>query len=354
MNNLNQTKTNTFSAKILDVLNHAMLNLMIGIGYQTRLFEIMAELPPSTSKQIAATAKLKERYVREWLAAMAAGEIIDYDPATGTFNLPSEHASVLTQVAGTNNMARLAMVVPYLASVQQSVTHCFREGGGVNYSAYPDFMRLWSEINAERFDATINQLMLPLMPEVVRALEQGIDVLDVGCGDGHVLHLMAKAFPKSHFTGYDFLEDNIELARERARALGLTNTSFTARDVTDFIGSDKYAFITAFDVIHDMAKPAEVLQSIADSLKPDGTFLLVDLSASSNLHENLDHPLGQWLYTTSCMHCMPVSLALDGAGLGTMWGEQQAMQMLNTAGFVNIDVKKIPEDIFNNYYETSA
>lgn len=108
--------------------------------------------------------------------------------------------------------------------------------------------------------------------------------------------------------------------------------------------------ITAFDVIHDIAQPAKVLESIFNSLKSDGTFLMVDLAASSNLHENLNHPLGPWLYTTSCLHCMTVSLAQNGAGLGTMWGEQKALQMLDGAGFKNVKVQQIPGDIFNNYY----
>ncbi|MGD1711924.1 methyltransferase domain-containing protein [Dapis sp. BLCC M172] len=142
----------------------------------------------------------------------------------------------------------------------------------------------------------------------------------------------------------------MDAARAKAKSLGLTNVNLEAKDITTFQETNKYALITAFDAIHDMAQPAKVLKSIADSLKPDGTFLMVDLGASSNLHENLEHPLGPWLYTTSCMHCMTVSLGQNGAGLGAMWGEQKALKMLNEAGFINVDVKQIPEDIFNNYY----
>ncbi|MEM1168126.1 MAG: class I SAM-dependent methyltransferase [Cyanobacteria bacterium P01_H01_bin.35] len=350
MNNLDKTKVDAFSTRMLDILNGSMLSLMIGIGYQTGLFEVMANLSPSTSEQIAMVAKLKERYVREWLAAMVAGQIVDYDPTTNNYNLSAEYASVLTRVAGQNNMARLTLVIPFLASVQKDIVDSFHKGGGVSYSAYPDFMNLWSEINAERFDATITQKVLPLIPDVVENMRQGVDVLDIGCGDGYVLNLMAKAFPNSRFTGYDFLENGIDVARAKAKSLGLTNINLEAKDITTFSEPNKYALITAFDAIHDMAQPAKVLKSIADSLKPDGTFLMVDLGASSNLHENLDHPLGPWLYTTSCMHCMTVSLGQNGAGLGAMWGEQKAVKMLNEAGFINVDVKQISEDIFNNYY----
>jgi 2-polyprenyl-3-methyl-5-hydroxy-6-metoxy-1,4-benzoquinol methylase len=112
----------------------------------------------------------------------------------------------------------------------------------------------------------------------------------------------------------------------------------------------EYDFITAFDSIHDQAQPAEVLRRIARALKPNGVFLMVDIAASSNLEENIDHLVGPYLYTVSTMHCMTVSLALDGEGLGTAWGEQKALQMLADTGFTKVEVKQIESDPFNNYY----
>jgi SAM-dependent methyltransferase len=112
-------------------------------------------------------------------------------------------------------------------------------------------------------------------------------------------------------------------------------------------------FVTAFDAIHDQARPAKALQGIADALRPNGTFLMVDIAASSKVGENLDHMLGPFMYTISCMHCMTVSLALDGEGLGAMWGEQRARQMLADAGFSHVEVKQIESDLFNNYYVAS-
>ena len=350
MDDLNQEKVDAFSTKMLNILNGSMLGLMIGIGYQTKLFEVMANLPPSTSEKIALIAQLNERYVREWLATMVTGQIIDYDSINNTYSFSSEHASLLTQVAGCNNMARFAMVIPFLASVQNDIVKSFYKGGGVSYSAYSDFMNLWAEINTEKFDTTINEVILPLMPDIVQKMHQGIEVLDLGCGDGHALNLMAKAFPNSNFTGYDFLEEGINIAKKKAEALGLTNINLEVKNTTTLNEANKYTLITAFDVIHDIAQPSKVLKSIAKSLKPEGTFLMVDLAASSHLQENINHPLGPWLYTTSCMHCMSVSLSQNGAGLGTMWGEDKALQMLDEAGFKNVEIKKIPGDIFNNYY----
>lgn len=350
MHELDQTKVKAFSAKMLGILNGGMLALMTSIGHQTGLFEIMADLSPSTSEQIATAAGLKERYVREWLAAMVTGCIIEYDPMSNAYSLPPEHATLLTQVAGPENMAGFAQLIPILAAVEEGIVESFRKGGGVPYDAYSRFMEFWAENTSQRFDKTLISEVLPLIPETVEALKRGIDVLEVGCGRGHALNLMAKAFPESKFTGYDFLEEAIAVASTEAESLRLSNVHFEAKDVVTLGESDKYGLITAFDVIHDLAQPTKVLKAIAEALRHDGTFLMVDIAASSHLHENLDHPMAPWLYATSCMHCMTVSLALDGAGLGTMWGEQKARLMLANAGFTDVDVQQIPWDIFNNYY----
>ncbi|HLB26693.1 MAG TPA: class I SAM-dependent methyltransferase, partial [Dehalococcoidia bacterium] len=125
---------------------------------------------------------------------------------------------------------------------------------------------------------------------------------------------------------------------------------FEAKDAATLDEPGRYDLITAFDAIHDQAQPTRVLRAIAEALRPDGVFLMVDIAASSNLHENIDHPLGPALYAVSTMHCMTVSLALNGEGLGTMWGEQLARQKLAEAGFTRVDVKQVPGDFINNYY----
>jgi SAM-dependent methyltransferase len=184
-------------------------------------------------------------------------------------------------------------------------------------------------------------------------LQAGIDVADIGCGRGHAINLMAQAFPNSQFKGYDFSEEGIAAGRAEAERMGLSNARFELKDVATLDMSDQYDFVTAFDAIHDQARPAKVLQGIADALRPNGTFLMVDIAASSKVGENLDHMLGPFMYTISCMHCMTVSLALDGEGLGAMWGEQRARQMLADAGFSHVVVKQIESDLFNNYYIAS-
>jgi SAM-dependent methyltransferase len=347
---LDQAKSEAFAGQMIGVLNNASVALMTSIGHQVGLFDALAELPPATSEAIAEAAGLNERYVREWLGALVTGGIVEYSSATRTFTLPAEHAAFLTRAAGSNNLAAATQVIPVLAGVEERVIDCFRNGGGVPYSAYPRFQKLMAEDSAAVHDAALIDAILPLVPGLPARLEAGIDVADIGCGCGHAINLMARAFPRSRFTGYDFSEEGIATGRGEAEAWGLTNATFELRDVTALDHHDRYDLITAFDAIHDQAHPAQVLAGIARALRPDGVFLMVDIRASSNLAENLELPMAPFLYTASTLHCMTVSLALAGDGLGTMWGEQTARQMLADAGFTRVEVAQVEGDIFNNYF----
>ena len=350
---IDQAKSEAFAEQMLGMLNQGALSLMISIGHKTHLFDSLSNMAPATSEQIAIFTGLNERYVREWLAAMVTGRIIEYDPDQRTYHLPAEHAAWLTREAGIQNMAFQAQYIVMLAKVQEQIVDCFSRGGGVPYSSFPDFQQLMAEESLQVMDSSLLQVILPLVPGIVERLQAGINVADIGCGSGHGLNIMAQAFPRSRFTGYDFSKEGIAAAKEEARQLGLTNTQFEMRDVSHLDIIDHYDFITAFDSIHDQARPAEVLEAIEKALRPEGIFLMLDIRASSLLEENIKHPLGPFLYTISCNHCMTVSLADNGAGLGTMWGEQVASQMLREAGFTHVEVKHVKGDISNSYYIAS-
>jgi SAM-dependent methyltransferase len=339
-----------FADRVVRLLNDGALALMISVGHQTGLFDTMSRLPPSTSQQIADAAGLDERYVREWLGAQTTGRVVTYDANENTYALPVEHAACLTRAAGPENLAVQSQYIPLLASVQPKILECFRKGGGVPYEAFEDFHRLMAEESGSAHDVALIDTMLPVVPGLVERLTQGIDVLDLGCGSGHAINLMAAAFPNSRFRGYDFSLEAIERGRTEAGERGLSNVEFETRDVSKLGESEAFDLITAFDAIHDQADPAAVLAGIGKAVRSNGTFLMVDVAASSHLHENLDHPFGPLFYTVSCMHCMTVSLALDGAGLGAMWGEQKAQEMLDEAGFGSVEVKRIDDDILNVYY----
>ena len=345
-----KSKAEAFAGQVIGILNGVMLSLMISIGHRTRLFDTMAGLPASTSEQMAQKVGLNERYVREWLGAMVTGRIIEYNKESGTYRLPPEHAVAITREAGIDNLATFTQYFSLFGNVEDQIVECFRKGGGVSYSFYPRFQRLEAETNAQIHDARLIGTSLPLVPGLVERLKKASDVLDVGCGSGHAINLMAKAFPKSSFVGYDFSKEGIAAGREEAKRLKLSNVRFEVKDVVTLNERDKYDFITAFDAIHDQAHPTKVLKAISNALRPDGVFLMVDIAASSNLHENLDHPLAPALYSVSTMHCMTVSLAYAGEGLGTMWGEQKARQKLKDAGFTKVEVKQVPGDILNNYF----
>jgi SAM-dependent methyltransferase len=345
-------RAEAFAGRMVGILNDSFTAMMLSIGHQTGLFDKMSGLAPSTSDEIARAAGLNERYVREWLGAMVAARIVEYDPATGRYRLPAEHAAFLTKAARTNNLAAQMIMVSCMAEVEPKVIEAFRRGGGVPYSAYSRFTETMKVVSAEVFDDTLIQRTLPLIPGLVARLESGIDVVDVGCGSGHAVNVMARAFPKSRFTGYDFSQDGITAGLEEARSLGLENALFELVDVATLADRDRFDFITAFDAIHDQARPRDVLAGIARALRKDGVFLMVDIRASSKLEENLDHPMGPMLYGVSTLHCMTVSLALDGEGLGTVWGEQRARELLREAGFADPDVHQVEGDIINSYYIT--
>jgi 2-polyprenyl-3-methyl-5-hydroxy-6-metoxy-1,4-benzoquinol methylase len=349
-NEMDQARAEAFAERMLGVVNDAAIALMTSIGHRTGLFDVMSGLPPSTSGQIADAAGLNERYVREWLAAMVVGGVVEHDPANGTYRLPPEHAAWLTRAATPDNIAVAAQFVPVLASVEDRIVECFEDGGGVPYSAFERFHEVMAEDSGQTVVAALTDHILPLVPGLTERLEEGIDVLDVGCGSGRAMNLLARTFPNSRFVGYDLSEEAIARARAEAEERDATNVRFEVRDAAALDEKERYDLITTFDAVHDQARPAVVLKGIAEALRADGVYLMQDIAGSSHLQNNMDHPLGPFLYAISTMHCMTVSLAQGGEGLGTMWGEEKALEMLQEAGFAEVEVKQLPHDFQNSYY----
>jgi 2-polyprenyl-3-methyl-5-hydroxy-6-metoxy-1,4-benzoquinol methylase len=347
---LDQNKVDAFTAKLVDILSGGALSLMISIGHRTGLFDAMAELPPCTSNEIAHKAGLNERYVREWLGAMVTGGIVEYDPVERTYLLPAEHASLITRSAVPLNVASTMQFVSVLGGVEDELVECFKMGGGVPYEKFHRFHDVMAEESAQTVVVALAEHILPLSDGLCPKLERGIEVLDVGCGSGRAACAMAAEFPNSRFTGYDLCDEAIIAARAEAKRQGLSNVRFESCDVTNLEDGRKYDLITAFDAIHDQAHPQLVLQGIFEALQPGGMFLMQDILASSYLEKNLDNPLASFLYSISTMHCMTVSLAQGGVGLGTCWGRELAEAMLRDAGFVGITVEKLPHDDMNYYY----
>jgi SAM-dependent methyltransferase len=347
---IDQAKAEEFAGQMVGTLNAAFTGLMVSVGHRTGLYDVMSELPPSTSEEIARKAGLNERYVREWLGNQTVARIVEHDPAKGTYALPAEHAASLTRAAGPGNLANMAQFLSQMGLVEDGIVESFQKGGGVPYSKFEKFQDLMRQESAQVYDATLIDVTLPLVPGLPAKLEAGIDVADVGCGAGHAINIMARAYPKSRFTGYDFSKEGVGIGRAEAKEWGLKNASFEVKDVATLDGSARFDLITVFDAIHDQAQPRKVLKGIADSLKPGGVFLCADNAADSSHVGNMDNPLGPMLYAISTFHCMTVSLALGGEGLGTMWGQQLARELLREAGFTSVDERQVEGDILNVYY----
>lgn len=348
--NINQAKLDQFAEKMFTVLNHGALTMMISIGHRTGIFDAMDKMPPSTSAEVAKKAGLNERYVREWMGAMVTGGIIEYDPQKGTYHLPAEHAAWLTRRATPNNIAVTTQWFSVTGAVEDRLVECFRNGGGVPYEAYNRFNEVMSEESYQTVVVPLIDHLLPLVPGIMDRLDSGIEVLDVGCGSGFALLELARVYPNSRFTGYDLLPEAIERGKARAKENGLTNITFEARDASKFQDKERFDLITTFDAVHDQADPGRVLSNIYEALKNDGVYFMQDIKGSSHVEKNMDNPLAPFLYTVSCTHCMTVSLAQGGRGLGAMWGKELACEMLKEAGFSEIDVKELPHDPINYYY----
>jgi 2-polyprenyl-3-methyl-5-hydroxy-6-metoxy-1,4-benzoquinol methylase len=347
--NFNQQKAEQFSQSLVDILNKSAVAIALSLGHRCGLFAAMAALPASTSKVIAEKAGLNERYVREWLGTMVTGRVVNYFPETQTYQLPEEHAAFLTN-EGEFNLASSMQFVPIMGQVEDKLVECFKNGGGVPYSEYPRFHEVMASESDQTTVAALESHIIPLVPGLREKLEAGIDVLDVGCGSGRAMITLAAAFPKSRFAGYDFSDEGISRADREAKALGLTNVRFEIRDAAAIGETAAYDLITSFDAIHDQANPAGMLASISQALRPDGVYLIQDIAGSSHVEKNLEHPVGPFVYTISLTHCMTVSLAYDGEGLGAMWGEEKAVEMLNEAGFKNVTKHRLDHDFMNTYY----
>ncbi len=347
---LDSAKLERFQGQMLGTLNGAALALMTSIGQRVGLFDVMSQMRASTSEQIADRAGLHERYVREWLAAMVTGGVVDYSPECASYSLPREHAALLTRASRPDNLAAVCQWIPVLGSVEERILECFERGGGVPYSAYARFHALVAEESDDTVVHSLVESIVPLADGLPEALARGIDVLDVGCGSGRALNRLALAFPRSRFTGYDRCGEEIEAARSEAGALRLTNARFAVRDAARLGHMDDFDCVTAFDTLHDQARPDAVLSSIAEALRPDGVFLMRDIAATSHLDEDIAHPLSPFLYTISCLYCMTVSLAAGGTGLGAMWGSERVLRMLAEAGLGRVEVRQLPRDALTLYF----
>jgi 2-polyprenyl-3-methyl-5-hydroxy-6-metoxy-1,4-benzoquinol methylase len=250
-------------------------------------------------------------------------------------------------------MAVFGQYIAVMGCVEDDIVGCFKNGGGVPYEKFPRFHEVMAEDSGQSVLSSLESHILPLAPGLMERLTQGIRVLDAGCGRGRILTRLAELYPRSRFVGMDLSREATEYARDQAAKAGLKNVEFIAIDLSAFDTTaepEAFDFVTTFDAIHDQAKPLNVLKGIHRTLRPDGVYLMQDISGTSHVDKDIEHPIGTFLYSISCMHCMTVSLAQGGEGLGAMWGEEKTREYLQKAGFRSITTHRLAHDIQNNWY----
>ncbi len=331
---IDQTKLEALQGKVLTDVSGALGLLMAYMGDQLDLYSALAENCPATSEQLAKNTGLKERYVREWLSANAAGGYIEYDTSTKMFSMTPEQALIFAAEGQPECMQGFFQAVVSTYLDEPKATKAFRTGDGIPWGDHSTCLFCGTErFFRPMYAANLIDLWIPALDGVKEKLEAGAKVADVGCGHGSSTILMAQAFPSSTFHGFDFHAPSIEHARERARAAGVAkNTIFEVVAAKEYPGQD-YDLVAIFDALHDMGDPVGACKHVLSTLATDGAFMLVEPFAGDALEDNL-HPLGQIYYAFSTTVCVPNSLSQEvGLGLGAQAGEKRLTEVLMEGGF---------------------
>jgi len=325
---ISEEKLNEFLGKVVCDVGSAASGVLVVIGDKLGLYRAMADSVAVTPAELANRTELSERYVREWLNAQAAGGYVTYDATKGTFTLPPEQAAALADTESPAFVAGLFQVTAAMWAGESKIAANFRTGGGLEWAhQHPCLFE-----GTERFfrSGYIGNLMsnwIPALDGVEGKLKTGAKVADVGCGLGASTILMAKAFPKSQFHGFDYHAGSIEMARQRAKAQGVSkNVTFDVAKSTDFPGSN-YDLIAHFDCLHDMEDPEGAAKYARRQIAPDGTWMIVEPFASDKPEDN-HNPVGRVMYSASTMLCVPHSLAHQGPALGAQAGEARLRQIV--------------------------
>jgi SAM-dependent methyltransferase len=340
---LDAAAVDRFAGRLFEVFTGATLSCLVDIGFRVGLFEAAAA-GPATSAELARRAGLHERYVREWLGAMACAGIFEYEPSVATFWLPREHAVSLTG-DGVDNVAPVAQLTTMLAKHVSAVADAFGRGGGVPYGAFvPEIHDVMDAIWGPLYRQLLVPEIVPLAAGLVDRLELGARAADVACGTGNAVIELAAAFSASTFVGYDLDGEALARGRARAAARQLTNVTFEQCDAATLDVDALFDAVLVFNALHDQSAPERVLERIHHALVPGGVLVMDEPRLSSDLADNVDNPMAPFTYSVSTLHCLTVSLAAGGAGLGTAWGEQVALRMLADAGFGEVTVHDAPGD----------
>lgn len=349
---MDKDRAQKFLWRVVEDVGTGLRGALCYIGDKLGIFKAMAGAGPLTAEELALKTGLSERYIREWLGAMATAEYVEYDSATSKYLLPEEHAGPLGNEESPVFVGGFFQMLVPLVSVAPQVADAFRTGTGVSQSAYPpEFFAALERGTAPKFKHKLLKEWLPALPEVRARLESGGSALDVGCGSGMASITLARAFPQARIFGYDNHPGSIERARANAQAAGVADrVSFEVVDGTH-LPAGQFDFISTFDVVHDAVDPPGLLTAIRKALAEGGTYLMLEMNASAKVEENMT-PRGRMLYAISTLYCMTTSLAEGGPGIGALMGEPKARELAQAAGFTHF--RRVAEDPFNVIYELKA
>lgn len=347
---VDEGKLQQFLGQMLGDLGGAASVALVRMGDALGLYRTLRDRGAMTSGELADAAHVDERYLREWLAHQAASNYLSYDPASRRFTLPPEQAMVFAiEDSPVYMMGAFDSIVAQIEN-QPKVQQAFQHGGGVAWGDQAGCLFCaTARFFRPGYQANLVQHWLPALDGVAAKLERGAVVADVGCGYGWSTVLMAQAFPRSRFVGYDFHQGSIDQAGVHATEHAVADrTRFEVAKAKEFPGSG-FDLVTCFDCLHDMGDPAGCAAHVARSLKPDGSWMIVEPMAKDRLEDNLN-PVGRLFYAASTMICVPTSLAQEvGAGLGAQAGETRLREAITQGGFAS--VRRAAETPFNMVLE---
>ncbi|XP_041465054.1 uncharacterized S-adenosylmethionine-dependent methyltransferase Rv2258c-like isoform X1 [Lytechinus variegatus] len=329
-----------FGERFTNLVIHGFVSLSTSLGIQSGLFDALIKLKDEerTVQEIADTAGLKERYVKEWLGVMVTADIVDINPETEKYILPPHRIPYFQPGSKVCDLAAVITALPMFGEIYKKLLECLKKDGplGLSYSEYTDFHTMMSKFSSRWFQQHLVQDFIPSMPQVEERMKSGIRVLDLGCGRGLASLALAQNYPNSTIIGLDFSKEATDYARELAKEQGLANVEFVCEDAACIPDSwnETIDYIFTYDVIHDLGHADKVLLALGRILKPDGVFSMIDPDCNTKQSRNASNEYFSRLYTMSLFHCLPISLFSEGSvGLGTCWGRDKATQFLKAAGF---------------------
>lgn len=329
---INEQKLNELIGKAIVDFGAAMHAPLVLIGDKLGLYRAMGDGTPVTSKELAAKTGTNERYIREWLNAQSASGYIEYDPATSSYRMTPEQSMMLANPDSPAFFIGAFETALAAAKIHPTLESAFRSGEGIGWHQHDHALFHGVErFFRTSYVANLTTQWIPALDDVAEKLERGIDVADIACGHGASTVLMAQAYPNSRFIGFDYHEASILTARDRAKAAGLADrVRFEVAPAKTFPGV--YDFVTTFDALHDMGDPQGAAAHVFQSLRKDGTWMIVEPFAGDRVEDNL-HPIGRAYYAGSTMICTPCAMAQEGIALGAQAGEARLRQMVTGGGF---------------------